>query len=99
MDISYDPAKERRNVLLRGLSFELVHFFDWAGALIVEDVRRQYGERRYRASGTIGARLHVLVFTVRAGRVHVISLRKANLRELRRHEEQTGKSQTESGED
>ncbi len=99
MDISYDPAKERRNVALRGLSFELAHFFDWEEASIFEDARKPYGERRFRASGLIGPRLHILVFTLRADKVHVISLRKANLREVRRHEEQTGKAQTEPGKD
>ncbi|MGQ0658985.1 MAG: BrnA antitoxin family protein [Chromatiales bacterium] len=33
--------------------------------------------------------LHMLVFTPRAGRIHVISLRKANRREARRYETQT----------
>ncbi|MBP9592613.1 MAG: BrnT family toxin [Steroidobacteraceae bacterium] len=36
----------------------------------------------------ITGRLHALVFTPRAGRVHVISLRKANRREIRLYEAQ-----------
>jgi uncharacterized DUF497 family protein len=99
MDLSYDPAKDRRNVALRGLSFELAHAFDWASAFIVEDVRRHYGERRYRATGTLGTRLHVLVFTVRAGKTHVISLRKANEREVHRHENRASQTQARSDAD
>lgn len=58
-------------------------------AFIVEDRRRDYGERRYQAMGPIDGRLHVLVFTPRAGAIHVISLRKANDRELRLYASKT----------
>ena len=36
----------------------------------------------------ITCRLHALVFTPREGRVHVISLRKANRHEIKRYEAQ-----------
>jgi uncharacterized DUF497 family protein len=39
--------------------------------------------------GPIAGRLHVLVFTPRAGAIHVISLRKANDRELRLYASKT----------
>ena len=85
MEISFDPAKSERNVTDRGLPFTLVEHLDWSGALIEEDVRQNYGERRYLALGMIGDRLHAVVFTPRAGKVHVISLRKANQREVKDH--------------
>lgn len=66
-----------------GLPFTLVEQLDWSAALIEEDVRKDYGERRYRALGFIGDRLHAVVFTPRADKVHVISLRKANQREVK----------------
>ena len=88
MPISFDPRKNERNIAERGLSFELVEEFEWDSALVVEDVRRDYGERRFQALGMITGRLHALVFTPRAGRVHVISLRKANRREIRLYEAQ-----------
>jgi uncharacterized DUF497 family protein len=62
--------------------------FEWDSALIVEDIRKDYGERRFQALGLIEGRLHVLVFTPRAGKTHVISLRKANKREVKRYEAQ-----------
>ncbi len=68
-------------------SFSRVTQFDWSDAVINEDVRKDYGERRYRALGYIGDRLHAVVFTPRAGKVHVISLRKANKREVNQHEQ------------
>jgi hypothetical protein len=89
MDISFDPAKDARNIARRGLSFTRAVDFDWAGALILEDTRRNYGERRFQALGHIEDRLHMLVFTPSAGSVHIISLRKANNREVRYYEAQT----------
>jgi len=85
-DISFDPAKNAANLRERGLPFSLVKDeFDWASAHVVEDKRRDYGERRYRALGFIGTRLHAVVYTQRATVMHVISLRKANRREARRY--------------
>jgi hypothetical protein len=85
-DTSFDPAKDERNVAERGISFAAAEAFEWNTALIAEDLRRDYGERRFLALGLIAGRLHAMVFTPRAGKVHVISLRKANTRETRRYE-------------
>jgi len=84
---SFDPAKAASNKALHGVDFADARDFDWKTALVVEDVRRDYGERRYIALGTIGERVHVLVFSPRAGAVRLISLRKANKREVARYEE------------
>jgi uncharacterized DUF497 family protein len=86
--ISFDQRKNERNVAERGLSFELVEEFEWDSALVAEDSRKNYGERRFQALGLIAGRLHALVFTPREGRVHVISLRTANRREVRSYEAQ-----------
>ncbi len=88
MDITFDPAKNERNVAERGLPFSLVDRLDWSSALISEDVRKEYGERRFRVLGLIEGRLHAVVFTPRADKVHVISLRKANSREVRLYEQE-----------
>lgn len=87
MDVSFDPAKDGRNVALRGISLARATDFDWDSALIVEDTRKDYGETRYQALGLIDDRLHMMVFTPRADLIHVISLRKANDRELWLYEE------------
>jgi uncharacterized DUF497 family protein len=47
---------------------------------VLRDDRKNYGEERYRAYGTIKGRLHALVFTRREGRVRVIC--KSNAREI-----------------
>ena len=83
--IGFDPTKNAINTACRGLPFELVEQLDWAYALIEEDTRKAYGERRFQVLGFIGERLHALVFTPREGKVHVISLRKANSREVNRY--------------
>lgn len=81
-----DPGKERRNLAERGLSLDLAERLDWATALVWEDRRRDYGERRYCVLGFIEDRLHSVVFTPRDGRPRIISLRKANKREVNRYE-------------
>ncbi|MGC8519277.1 MAG: BrnT family toxin [Steroidobacteraceae bacterium] len=88
MEISFDPTKSRRNAELRGLPFERAADFDLEHALVVVDDRRDYGERRYRALGMLGDKLHALVFTETARGIRVISLRRASKRE-RTHYEQS----------
>lgn len=90
MDISFDPAKDARNIARRGLSFARAAEFDWAGATIIEDARFSYPERRFVAVGYLDRRLHVLCFTPIIDGVRVISFRKANAREARKY----GKAQT-----
>jgi uncharacterized protein len=85
MQLSFDPEKNERNIQDRGLAFTLAAELDWATALIDEDTRHEYGERRYRVLGCIGERLYALIFTPRAGMVHVISMRKANAREVKHY--------------
>lgn len=89
MGIEFDPAKNDRNIRDRGLSFESAAEFEFETALILRDNRRSYGEVRMRALGYIGERLHVLVFTLRGDTLRVISLRRANRREVKHYEEQT----------
>jgi uncharacterized DUF497 family protein len=40
MDIGFELAKSEKNVLVRGISFELAARFEWVGALIVEIFER-----------------------------------------------------------
>jgi hypothetical protein len=83
--ITFDPFKQAANLESRGLSFELARELDWVSAVIIEDTRRDYGERRFCVFGYVGERLYALVFTPRGDAVHVISFRKANGREINRY--------------
>lgn len=51
----------------------------------IEDDRTQYGERRYQMFCPIKGRLHIMIFTFRDNVYRIISLRKANEREIRRY--------------
>lgn len=85
MKITYDPAKNAANIEQRGLAFDLIAELDWSTVIMIEDQRKDYGERRFRVFGYIGERLYAAVFTPRGNAVHVISFRKANSREVKRH--------------
>jgi uncharacterized DUF497 family protein len=58
VDISYDPLKNRRNIVMRGISFAAVRDMDFGAAIAVPDRRRDYGEERWQVLGMINGRLH-----------------------------------------
>lgn len=64
------------------MNLALVSGFEWDEAVTWEDIRRPYGESRMVAIGYIGLRLYVVVYADRDGSRRVISLRKANKREV-----------------
>jgi uncharacterized protein len=78
--------EERTQCTGRGLPFELVEEFEFGTAMIGADTRRDYGEPRWLALGLIRDRVHALCFTARDEGIRLISLRKANDREVRRYE-------------
>jgi uncharacterized DUF497 family protein len=82
VDITYDPAKNEKNIAERGLSFELVRQIDMSQVLIEPDERFDYGERRFGLLGLIDGRVHNVVFCMRGAQMRVISLRKANKKEI-----------------
>jgi uncharacterized protein len=81
----FDEAKSARNLKERGIGFERFADMDLETAVVVEDARTDYGERRFRLVGNIDGRLHVAVITYRGDVVRVISLRRANRREERKY--------------
>ena len=87
MNIDFDPTKNDRNIRERGLSFEWAGDFEFAAAVVREDVRKAYPERRFIALGFLDGRLHVLCFTPIADGIRVISFRKANRREEKDYEQ------------
>lgn len=89
MHITFDPAKNLRNIADRGLSFELTDEFDFDTTVIWIDARKVYPEARISALGLVAGRLHALVFSETAKGIRVISFRKANKREVKRYEQET----------
>ncbi len=59
--------------------------YEFETATIEADSRRDHGEIRTVALGSIHGRLHVLCFTDAVDGIRVISLRKANEREVKLH--------------
>lgn len=87
MDIEFDPAKDASNLIKHGV--RLARASEFNPVKILEDIRKNYGETRYRGFGFIGAKAYVLAFTVRkterGERVRAISLRSADEKEIERY--------------
>jgi uncharacterized DUF497 family protein len=83
MQIEFDPAKDEANVAKHGIS--LVRAVDLEDVIVVPDGR--FGEPRYRLYGRIDDLWHCAAVTLREGIVRVISLRRAHLKEVKRHGE------------
>jgi uncharacterized protein len=87
VEITYDPAKNARNIAERGINFETTKDFEFETAIHVVDDRKDYGEQRWRSLGFLHDRLHALVFVETAKGIRVISFRKANSREVKLYAE------------
>jgi uncharacterized DUF497 family protein len=90
MRFGWNEAKRRQNIRYHGIDFKAAYDFDWDFEVIRVDDRKDYGELRETAIGFIGARLYVLVFSVREDdegeMIWIISLRKAEAPDKRAYE-------------
>ena len=86
MKTTYDPVKSFVNVRKHGLHLSLAEAIDWSEVMCAPDDRSDYGELREIGYAPIGQRLFCVVFTQRGDVFRVISLRKANNREMTRYE-------------
>ena len=91
MNVTFDPAKDAVNLAKHGFSLLDAVGFEWETAVVWPDTRRDYGEARMVALGYIGLRIMALVFVDRPSEQpterRIISLRKANSREVKRYAE------------
>ena len=85
MEIEYDPAKDIANLAKHGLSLADAARFDFDTALVVIDLRFDYGETRYRAFDRIDGKGFCLAFTIIGSTLRAISLRPSREKEMRRH--------------
>ncbi|MEO5347201.1 MAG: BrnT family toxin [Magnetococcus sp. YQC-9] len=81
MKIDSDPVKDAINQQKHGVSLAVVSECDWSAAISKPDQRSDYGERRMNVP--INSRLYCVVFVDRGAVRRVISLRKANSREVK----------------
>jgi len=87
MDISFDPAKDAVNTAKHGVSLALAAEIDWGDVLCYPDDRNDYGELREIGFARLERRLYVVVFVQRGDVMRIISLRKANAREVNVYEQ------------
>lgn len=85
MKISFDPKKDEQTRRERGLSLTLGAEIIRSQVAVRMDSRFDYGEERLIAYGYLEDRLHVCVYTVRDDTLRIISVRKANEREVARY--------------
>jgi uncharacterized DUF497 family protein len=82
--ITFDPAKRRKNLDKHGLDLADADkvFADLVAT--AEDLRNDYGERRYISAGYLSDRMVVMVWTPRSEARHVISMRYCHAKEQER---------------
>jgi len=85
--IVFDPAKDASNTVKHGVALAEAARIEWDDAVTWLDTRHDYGEARMCAITYIGQRLFYVVCVDRADVRRVISLRKANLKEVQRYAE------------
>ncbi|MBT0569488.1 BrnT family toxin [Curvibacter sp. CHRR-16] len=85
MRIEFDPAKDASNQEKHGLSLALAAELDWDEALVWVDDRRDYGELRMIALAPETGILYYVAFVERNDARRIISLRKANRREVKHY--------------
>lgn len=90
MHIEFDPAKDLANEDKHGVSLAMAGELDWEAALVWVDERIEYGERRMIAlapkTGTLYyATLRYVAFVDRGRARRIISLRRANRREVKHY--------------
>ncbi|KQO72286.1 BrnT family toxin [Methylobacterium sp. Leaf89] len=80
----WDDLKAAANIALHGIDFaDLDEVFDGRFALIVEDRRWDYGEKRFNMLVAHGGLVLNVTFTVRPPRYRIISARLAGRKERR----------------
>jgi uncharacterized DUF497 family protein len=85
MRIEFDPAKDASNREKHGLSLALASELDWDAALVWVDERFAYGELRMVALAPDTGILYYVAFVDRGDMRRIISLRRANRREVKHY--------------
>ena len=88
MKISFDPAKRNQTLENRGIDFADANHVFAGVTLDFEDNRKDYGETRFISMGHLQNRMVIVVWTPRGEVRHIISMRKANEREINKYRQQ-----------
>ena len=85
MRIEFDPEKDRANQAKHGVSLALAVELDWEAALVWVDARFEYDELRMIALAPKTEILYYVAFVERGRARRIISLRRANRREVKHY--------------
>ena len=85
MEIVFDSAKNAFNMAKHSVSLALAAEREWDWLMAKPDSRRDYGEARMIGYAPIGDRVFCMVFVDRGAVRRVISLRRANSREVKHY--------------
>ena len=87
MHIEFDSAKDMANQTKHGVSLSVAEELDWEAALVWIDDRFEYSETRMIALAPKTEILYYVAFVDRGEARRVISLRRANRREVKHYVE------------
>ena len=85
MLIQFDSAKNNTNIAKHGVSLQLAELLEWDTLWAKRDVRQDYAELRVIGFAYIELRLFCVIFVDCGDVRRIISLRKANPREVNRY--------------
>ena len=85
MNVTFDPAKDALNLVNHHMSLALAEELDWDTLQVKPDSRHDYGEVRMIGYALMNTRLYCVVFVDRDESRRIISLRKANSREVKQY--------------
>ena len=85
MLIEFDPLKNQSNIAKHGVSLTLASELEWEQALVWVDDRFDYGEPRMIALAPRTGALYYVAFVDRHRVRRIISLRRANRREVKHY--------------
>lgn len=86
MIFEWDENKRLRNLDKHSIDFQDAELFFESNPICFKDSRKDYGEERFVAFGTIEGRVIITAYTYREDTIRIISMRKANARERRLYE-------------
>jgi uncharacterized DUF497 family protein len=90
MRITFDAVKREKTLRERGLDFARAREVFDGLTITLPDQRQDYGEPRFITAGWLDERLIVLVWTPRGLARRIISMRKANEREIDKYKQSLG---------
>ncbi len=88
MEFEWDEAKRQKTWQKHGLDFARCNEVFSGPTYEYADNRRDYGEDRSVAIGFLDGNLVAIVFTERAAKTRIISMRPANKQENRKYEKE-----------